>query len=69
MKGSITITALEKGIGVRTKLEHVGLVDKLHILHAISKALEMDSTDIKLFALTEIGDAGLFEDKKVSDEG
>lgn len=69
MKGNITITALEKGISVSTKLEHVGFMDKLHILHAISKALEMDSADIRLFAFTETNVAALFEDKKVPDEG
>lgn len=69
MKGSITITALEEGIGVRTKLEHVSLMDKFHILHVISKALEMDPVDIRLFAFTETSGAELFEDKEVSDEG
>ena len=69
MKGSITITALEEGIGVNTKLEHVSLVDKLHILHAISKALEMDPAYIKFFAFVETRGDELFEDKRVSDEG
>ena len=69
MKGNITITALEGGIRVNTKLEHVSLIDKLHILHAVSKVLDMDPVYIKFFAFIETRGDGLFEDRRVPDEG
>ena len=49
MKGTLTLTATDEGIGCKTRLEGVSMVDKFHILHVIEDAIEMKDIEIEIY--------------------
>ena len=53
MKGKIEIICDDKGTHLSVDVQGSGIADKLFVVHALSKALELDSDDYVVLAMAE----------------
>lgn len=81
MKGYLKVEATKEekgreGLQLSCKLEHVGAMDRFHILEVVCDAIHMDSGDLKMFCTMK--EIGLFDalterhtkrDEAISEQG
>lgn len=64
MKGYLKVEAVKneqghEGLQLSCELEHVGAMDRFHILQVVCDAIHMDSDDLKMFCMLK--ERGLFD--------
>lgn len=64
MKGYLKVEAIKneqghEGLQLSCELEHVGAMDRFHILRVVCDAIHMDSSDLKMFCMMK--EIGIFD--------